>query len=85
MRHHVVNNTMLNLYRDKLQKIRKVECLEAALTKDDITYCESVVDVDSSTNISSLDPSACWDDTSHSQTCMDITEPTSSWIKWEDY
>ncbi|KAJ6858479.1 hypothetical protein NC652_040921 [Populus alba x Populus x berolinensis] len=65
---HIVLNTTLNLYRDGLQEVGEVERFEAALTKDEIAYYESVKDVGSST--SDLGPSMSWDDIGHPHTYL---------------
>ena len=48
---HIVANTKLNLYCGVLQEIRKIKHLETALTKNEIAYCGSVMDVSLSKNI----------------------------------
>jgi hypothetical protein len=86
---HIVANTTLNFYHDGFQEVREVECLEVALTEDEIAYCESVEDVGPSTSVpgpftSVPGPSTSWDDIVPPHTCMGIIDPPSRWMSWGD-
>jgi len=81
---YIVANIVFNLCYGELYEVGEVARLEVILVEDEIAYHRSIWDASPSitvldTSTSDPGPSTRWDVIGPPHTCMDITDPSSSW------
>jgi len=73
---YIVANTTLNLCSGGLQEVREVECLEVALTEDEIAYRENFKDIGPSKSIPSPSMSISSTSSSVPDPSMSVPDPS---------